>query len=413
MLLCVVFVSGCSNLRADVESGKLSGTILVWHSWPEPESELIEQLLIEFMAVHPETTIVTEYIPKELLEEEFVEHFAAGLGPDLLIGAELWLLNDLAGQDLLVDLSAYDQTYDELLNHSIDALRIEDALYGVPFAAYTPVLFYNKRMVETPARTLSELLEHAQAGNVISLPTNFHISYWGVRAFGGSLYDDETGEVHSDPAFVAWLEWLAQAQRIPTVFLSPDYGELRQVFASGQSAYFVGDSIDLPVLRAALGDDQVGVGLLPRVDGAEEGEGALEGSMLLDNGFAPGSFLDLEVITVSTISAHKELCLALIDFFINQTHQRELAQRDLGHIPMNRYVRFDPRFSATESTLVRQSTTAVSIPLPIMDQLLTLAEVSTEIHVQVLEGVVEPDEAVQALPQRVSEALDAAAGNAP
>ncbi len=65
--------------------------------------------------------------------------------------------------------------------------------------------------------------------------------------------------------FVDWLHWLSKAQQEPTVVISNRIEEVREMFASGRAAYFVGDSTDLPDLVEVLGD-RVGVKMLPMND---------------------------------------------------------------------------------------------------------------------------------------------------
>ena len=388
--LCIVSLTGCANpLRSQPAANDLRGALLVWHNWPEPESQIIQQLLTDFMRIHPRVTIVNEYVPSAELDERFIAQMAAGLGPDLIIGAELPIINELVAQDLLLDLSTTSVITDMLLTQAVQALTVDDQLYGIPFAAYTNVLYFNRVFVEQPVSTLDELLEAAQSGVSVAIPTDFYHAYWGIRAFGGELVNAD-GQVTVDAGFTQWLEWLLNAQK-EGLLLSPDYAELRQFFAEGNAAYFVGDSSELPHLQELLGKERVGVALLPHrvVDENEE----LDAAARIASRMASGAFLELEVMSISKISAQKKLGLAVIEFFVNQTHQREIAQADFGQIPINRMVRIDPRFSPAESILIRQSTNSVIMPLQhvaIEEMLLT---VGSDIYNQVLEGILTPEDA--------------------
>ena len=103
-----------------------------------------------------------------------------------------------------------------------------------------------------------------------------------------------------------------------------------------------------------------------------------------------GSFLELEVATVSDISSKKELALALILFLTNPVHQRKLANSDLGYVPINQRVRFDHRLSPAETIIVRQSGTTALASLQDIHLIAQMSDVANEVYEQVLEGVVEP-----------------------
>lgn len=402
--LLLVNLLGCSRPLASqvmLSDAHVTGPLLVWHSWPEPESAVIHGLLNDFMRIHPRVTIVSEYVSIEQLENEFVTQNAAGLGPDMIIGADLKFIHEIVEEDLLYNLAATDVMTNMLLAHTVDALTLDDHLYGIPFAAYTNVLFYNRALVEHPVSTLDALLEEARAGLSIAIPTDFYHAYWGVRAFDGQLIDED-GKIIIDEKVAEWLHWLVDAQK-DGVLLSSDYNELRRFFVEGNAAYFIGDSSELPHLQEFLGEEGVGIALLPHRAVEEDAELGMDDRLALP--LAPGSFLELEVIVVNKISAQKKLAVEVIDFFVNQTHQREIAQSDFGQIPVNRTVRIDPRFSPNESVLIRQSASGVVIPLKDTEIEAALTLIGTDIFNQVLEGVLSPEDAVDLLRQGVKEQI--------
>lgn len=382
-LLLFVSFSACTN-SSDQDSSGLQGNLLVWHNWPNPESTLITELVERFESAHPGVTVVVEYVSSRDLDQRYMTSVSSGLGPDVIIGPELFLIRDLVDADLLLDLSTKDLHTDNLLSQAVDALWLDDTLYGIPFAAYTSVLYYNKELVETPARTLSELITESQSGQIVALPIDFYHAYWGIRTHGGEVLN-EAGQVVVDDGLVAWLNWLNSAQAEPTIILNNVYDDLFESFTSGEVAYFVGNSSDLPDLRAEMGEDVVGVGLLPKRD---------------EN--PSGSFLEIETITINKRTAVPDLALALAEFFVTPGHQRQIALSDYGLIPLDQRVRFDRRLSPSTSMMVRQSREAVIIPLAHVETEDILRQVGTDLYIRVLEGVVEPEEGAQELVERVA-----------
>ncbi|MEM7130077.1 MAG: extracellular solute-binding protein [Chloroflexota bacterium] len=412
LIISLVFtLVGCSNSsrsqRADAE---LNGALLVWHNWPEPESQLIEHFLDEFMKIHPRVNIASEFVSGEELNELYAQQMASGLGPDLLIGPELSIVYDLVRQDLLLDLSTTDFATTTLQLQAIKALTLDDHLYGIPFAAYTNVLYYDRKIVDEPAFAMTDLLTAAENDLKVAIPTDFYYAYWGIRNFGGQLVDTN-GNVLADDGFVKWLEWLSLAQK-EGLYLSSNYGELLRFFAEGNAAYFIGDSSELPYLQEVLGEDRVGVARLPyrgednEEEGDEEGDNEVsDAEALLAQRFSSGSFLELEVMAISQMSAQKELSLKVIEFFVNQTHQREIAEANLGQIPLHRSVRIDERFSPIESVLIDQSRSAIILPLEMIPIAKILRVIGNDTYHQVLEGVLPPSEAVEQLRQEIQNQL--------
>ncbi len=393
--LCFLLVlfAGCNRSE---ELHQLQGTLLIWHTWPAPHGEMLTTSLNSFREVNPGVSIVSEYVADDELLERFVDQAAAGLGPDLIVGVTPAMVRELAGRNLLVDLDRYEPDAADLPNRAVDALRVREALFGLPIAAYTQVLFYNKRSAERAPQTLPEVLDVARSGQIFAFPAGFRHSFWGIRGFGGEM-DFNGRQATITEGLGQWLQWLQRAQKEPNMILSDDPDELYELFASGRATFYIGKSIQLPRLRERLGDDVVGVAYLPVNAEPEPIEEEAESPPVEDLYGAiqpPGAFLELEVAALSRMSSRKKLALQLVLFLANPVHQRRLASSDLGHVPINQRVRFDHRLSASETTIVRQSSTAIIVPLQDITDLEQLSDIADGVYAQVLEGVLEPEEAV-------------------
>ena len=364
--------------------------------WPDAHGDMLTTSLNSFSEVNPGVAIVSEYVPEDELLDRFTDQAAAGLGPDLIVGVTPAMVRELAGRNLLVDLARYEPDVPDLPTRTVNAMRVREALYGLPIAAYTQVLFYNKKNADRAPQTLPEVLDVARSGQIFAFPAGFQHSFWGIRGFGGEIVMDGS-QVSITDGVSEWLQWLQRAQKEPNMILSDDSEELYALFASGRATFYIGESIRLPQLRERLGDDVVGVAFLPLNAGPESAEAGGEAPPVGDLYGAsqpPGAFLELEVAALSRISARKKLALQLVLFLANPVHQRRLASSDLGHVPINQRVRYDHRLSASETTIVRQSTTAVIVALPDIAVLEQLSGIADGVYAQVLEGVLEPEEAV-------------------
>lgn len=399
-LCCVALIFVACTLPPPLQRQQrgLRGALLIWHNWQEPNAAILHNLFNDFMTIHPGVHIIHEYVPRDEFHDKLVEQMSIGLGPDLIIGLEIGQLRKLFEEGLLAKLSTTVFEEQVLLPRALTALQVGEYLYGVPFAAYTEILYYNKTLVDDPATTFEELLQEARTGKQIALPTDFYHAYWGIRTFGDDILD-EFGNFHDDSGLEAWVTWLLKAQQ-ENIILSPDYEELKRLFMTGQAAYFFGNSIVLPEFRSILSEDVVGVTMLPyeKVEGEELDS---EKDRSINRFFGAGGFLDLEIMAINRMSAKKSLSYELMQFFTNRTHQRELAQYDLGQIPINLTVRFDPRFSPIQAALIRQSTDAAIPSIQHVDIEDALFAAGTDLYSQILEGVLAPEESSQMLRENI------------
>lgn len=117
----------------------------------------------------------------------------AGIGPDVLV-----IPNDQLGgavvQGLLAPLNLEGMATEQYTPASINAFKMDNALYGVPKAVETLVLIYNKERVDKPFATLQEWYDFSKqqrAKNQYGLLAKFDQIYysWGaIEPMGGYLF---------------------------------------------------------------------------------------------------------------------------------------------------------------------------------------------------------------------------------
>jgi maltose-binding protein MalE len=402
ILLVLLAAAVASCLRQSPPTDVLRGRLLVWHTWPEPYSAQLEASLETFSQVNPDVLVMSEYVDAARLEARFLDQTAAGLGPDLILGTTPTVVSLLADKGLLADLAPRIDP-DAWPLYGLDALRVDDALHAVPVAASTKVLFYNSRYTDTVPLTLDDLITLARADQIAVLAADFEHSFWGIDAHGGEV-SFQGGRPAVTAGLAEWLTWLQRAQKEPNIVITSDAVEAYELFADGFAAYFVGQSTLLPHLRERLGEANVGVALLPGALAETDtaGDSATTQTERLSGASGPpGSFLDLQLGVVSSVSTQDRLALALLGFITNPVQQRELAVSGLGYAPLNRRVRFDVRIPHAEAVIVRQSSIAAVVPLrdiPAFEQLLAIAD---DGFAQVLGGVVEPEEGARVIQQQL------------
>jgi ABC-type glycerol-3-phosphate transport system substrate-binding protein len=371
----VASLVGCqTNANSD---GALHGRILLWHSWNEADTVVLEQLLQEFAEIHPNVTIITAAIPADELRTRYEATAPQGLGPNLLIGNADWI-PDLAAQSLIASFSEQDVSVFNFLSSTIRTVQNESGgeIYGLPLSVSMDTLYYNTAQVGRPARTLAELWLEAENGRIVAIPATFERAYWGIYAFGNGLFDNDGHFTIEESGFEGWLATLKEVQEIPNVVLSRDSMALQQLFASGRAAYYVGRPEELMALQEALGEFSVGVAALPAGDAGSS-----------------RTLLTVEALLLNSTSSDQQTAIAVevAKFLTNQEQSTQLMRR-AGRVPANGRVEINQQIYPDMLGFKLQALTAVNLPpdaprKPIFD-LGNLA------YANVLSGLLTPFEAV-------------------
>lgn len=270
------------------------GTIFLAHSWQQPDDiAALEQIITNYRQICPLVIVETQPMGTTELPTRFNQPGETGFRASFglvnqqqltqLMSPEIIAknMNNLLNADMLQRFAPI----------SIEAMRRQGNLYGVPLTLETDALYYNRQLVTSPAQTLDELRAQALAGVPITLDTRFEKAFWGIRAFGGQLYAENGAAVLNRGGMGEWLLWLIESRDNAGIKLSTDGDEILRRFIAGESAYYVGSPNDLAQLQEVL-QDNLGVALLPsgpagpaqplvRADGFILREGVSESSQAL------------------------------------------------------------------------------------------------------------------------------------
>ena len=173
-------------------------TIVLWHAMGQAEAQTFKDLISEFEIEHPNIDIQMEY--KANLETALKAAIPAGKGPDLFIWAHDWI-GKFAEGGLLKPIDGYvtEDFTNSFIPIAQDAFEYKGHYYGVPFAAETVALIYNKDMVPNPPQNFDEMKtimeQHYDPDNgkygIASPIDPYFLSAW-AQAFGGYYFDDKT-----------------------------------------------------------------------------------------------------------------------------------------------------------------------------------------------------------------------------
>lgn len=385
LLSCLVLLLALSGCDSAKEETQRAHRLLVWHSWPEPESELVETLLKNYTELFPNIHIVSEYVPLSDIQSRFDEQVTLGMGPDLLIGLDVQQLCHFINKEYLYALQDTDFDETHFSRKTLQAFKTHGRLYGAPFTATTHVLYFNQAKGGKPLTTLDRLIKEAAEDHRIGIPIDFSDAYWGIDAFNGSVFDKEY-DMMADDGFTGWMQWIQKALEQKNIIFDGDYTVLRDLFADGELDYFIGKSRELPLFHKKLNAESVGVASLPA-----------------GQNNSPGGLLEVEILAINRLSAETEVAVDLVNYLTNKSSQRRLANGGLGRIPVNDDVHLDPRLSPDAASLKRQKRHAITIPVTLGNKREQIFKLGDDINQQVLQGILLAEDAADEFQIRFAE----------
>ena len=176
--------------------------VLVWHDWPEPEAEVLIELLNGYSELDPDLRLIIEYVPAEEIESRFVDEALSGFGPDVLIGVDADRLADLVSAEVVHPITGEQLSrrgFDQLEERAMDAMAIDGGQHGIPLAGFTDVLYFREGVA--PPETIAGIVDLAEEGYSMGIPVDFVGAYWGVDAFDGTAFGAD-GRLDPDEGFV-------------------------------------------------------------------------------------------------------------------------------------------------------------------------------------------------------------------
>ena len=152
-------------------------------------------------------------------------------------------------------------------------------------------------------------------------------------------------------------------------------------------AYSTCASYELPDIRERLGEDTLGVTLLPQHEG---------------NPAAPALVTNTFMFSQAASANNREIALHVANFLTNPQQQLNLVLGTESQIPTSSEVKIDWRLSPIQSVLLAQAKTSVAIPLDYIQRGWRVKDYGDVLYKSVLEGEIEPSDAASELSDNVN-----------
>ena len=240
--------------------------VLVWHTISPDEAQILQDLDNEFEEICPNITLTLARRSAATIDDQFRAAVGneAVTAPDMLLASSRWLAQ-LAEEGLLLDLTelAGPEFLQQFLPDTVESMRYEDRLYGIPESVDVLALLYNTSLVADPPFDVQQLAQSVSADVRAALPVGFFLAYWGMEPYGSFAFDSYAGRIEETEGLNNWLTVLQGADANPGIDFYFDYDAAEDAFAAEEAAYLVSGPGSLPRLRQALGNDGFRVVPLP------------------------------------------------------------------------------------------------------------------------------------------------------
>ena len=319
VIVLASLTTACGAFGRGGNGDELSGRLLFWHSWTGEEADVLNDMLNQFSALHPQVRVIATAFSEETIASAYIQRTRAGLGPDLTLvdsatAYDLWLAGML--RELPPDAEGSNPS--RFQNNSYQTVSDAERVIGLPFAGHSQVLFFDRSLVQLPPLTVEQLLDMAGTGLPLAMSTAYPDTHWLMGNYYGRTINDAGNLELERGGVVNWLEQLQVMASSPGVLVDSRPEVLRQMLADGTAAFYIGDSSDLPFLRQALGEERLGMTTLPI--------GPFGGPA------SPVFQTDALVFSPVTDAAEQRIAMQLAEFLTNPQMQLQLAASNVGRI---------------------------------------------------------------------------------
>ena len=374
----------------------LQGAIIMWVEVPN-ESSLIfsndnvfQDRIEEFKELYPQTKVFVKYFsPGESLKL-FAAQAKQGSGPDLLLvnsTSQIIQLIKLIKEQEFRAIDEFEIDNSRFSDETVKQVRYRDKTYGLPISLSTQLLCYNKDKVQKTPITLEDLIEQARQGYSVGMVSSLAETFWGTGIFGGKLFDDSGQLALSESeGWIRWMKWLKESQNEPNLILNKKKEILHQAFVEGKLAYLTCSSDLIPYFIEIMGNDKLGVTLLP----AKANQPATP-------------LLQVSALFFNRDSTFNQTRLAIkLAMFLSNREQQAQIQAAIHFIPSNQNVTLNRPLFPRRAIMHDQSRTALSISLDKLEGLDLISKEGNIFYQKVLEGEITPEQAASELTQIVN-----------
>ena len=325
-----------------------SGTLLLWTPDYRGMNPLVQakidstlrDLIIRFESRHEQVNIIQKKYSDSLIYKKYSQKVSEGLGPDLIL-IHNFMIPQLSQKNEILPIPAKVAKFQSIRPKLLRSMQNNEKQYAMPFIINVQLLCYDKRKVPVAPKNFDQLISVSKSGVSTAFGGNFIDNIWGLPGFHATLF----GGVRSSRetlknGLAEWISLLRGADEQPNLALFKSSRIMAKYFSQGKISLMNCASIDLPFLREKIGSENLGVAMLPAVNGIDA-RPRLTGASLAANPFMSKN--------------QKELAFRFMNFAISTDQQQQISIDWNSLLPVNKNSDFNrellPVFEASEKSL--------------------------------------------------------------
>ena len=155
-VLLLVLLSGCTSSP--------ESEVVLWHAYRGDEAAALKTTVDEYLETPGAVRVRLVSVPYDAFANKLRVSIPKGNGPDIFIFAHDQV-GDWAARGLVESLSFWssESQLDGFLPETLDPLVFDDAIFGWPMAFKTLALFYDRKYVQQPPKTMGDLFASVDA----------------------------------------------------------------------------------------------------------------------------------------------------------------------------------------------------------------------------------------------------------
>lgn len=333
--------------------------LVIWHGYRGEEKTAFEKVVAEFNKAMAGKGInaMTLAVPYDAFADKITAAVPRGKGPDIFIFAQDrlggWVEagNTIEPIDFYLDKSIKDR----FLPTTMDAMTYLGTVYGLPFNYKCITMIYNKKLVQKPPKTSTELVALAKSltksasgqYGLVYTYADFYYHAALMNAFGGGVFDKSRRPTLNSPQNVQALEllmrWFEKDKILPA---EPSTALVTQLFNGGKAAivfsgpWFLGE---------VASDISYGIAMLPTIDEA--------------GGKPMRPWMTVEGLYIAAPSKNKEAAYEFLKFATDAPAERIMALEG-RQTPAAKAVYDDPKVAVDPILKGFRQQVEVAIPMP-------------------------------------------------
>jgi len=373
--------------------------LVIWHAYRGAEKVAFEKVVEAFNRSHPGIEATTLAVPYDAYADKITAAVPRGKGPDVFIYAQDRLGGWVEAGNTIEPLDFFleDETVARFIPSTLDAMTYRGTTYGLPLNYKVLTLLYNKKLVDKPPATSTELVTLAKK---LTDPAagRFGLTYWYsdfyvhsglMNAFGGGVFDKDRNPTLDNPKNAQSIElvlrWLNQDKILPA---EPSTALITALFNSGKAAMVFNGPWFLGEISA---DVDYGLALLPKIDEA--------------GGTPMKPWATIEGAYIAAPSKRKDAAYEFLKF-ITDTPQARVMALDGRQTPSNKAVYNDPAVKTDPVLSHFRKQFEVAVPMPNIPEMSIFWSPATTAMNAISKGSATPEAALKEAQDKVKQDVD-------